>query len=164
MNIYSVEEIERIKKVKETNERLEDFFKTRREEWSSNIEPLYEVFRMELNNQSAKKIMEAQATSLSYRQKINDEISVFLDKRSKQDVKLKKLRQDKFLYYATSFGVKTNTSEKTIMIEAHISEESRNIEIIENYIEFLRASSKNIESLQFTIKNMIELFNYLGKY
>lgn len=163
MQIYTPEEIERIRKVKETNERLEEFFKNRREEWGSNIEPLNEIFKLELNNQSARKIMETQALALSYRQKISDEISVFLDKRSKQEVKLKKLRQDKFIYYATSFGIKTNTTEKGIMVEAHISEESRNIEIIDNYIDFLRATNKNLESLQFTIKHIIELFNYLGR-
>jgi hypothetical protein len=163
MQIYSKEEIERINKVKETNERLEEFFKGRREEWGSNIEPLNEIFKLDLNNESAKKIMQTQSLALTYRQKISDEISVFLDKRSKQEVKLKKLRQDKFLYYATSFGVKTNTTEKGIMVEAHIAEESRNIEIIDNYIEFLRSTSKNLESLQFTIKHIIELFNYLGR-
>lgn len=163
MIIYPPEELERIKKVQETNQRLEDFFKVRREEWNNNVEPLNEVFKMELNTQSARKIMEVQALSLSYRQKISDEVSVFLEKRSKQDVKLKKLRQDKFIYYATAFAVKTNTTEKSIMIEAHIAEENRNIEIIDNYIDFLRSTNKNLESLQFTIKNIIELFNYLGR-
>ena len=163
MQIYSPEEIERIKKIQDVNERLEDFFKKNREEWTKTIEPLNEIFKLELNNQSAKKIMETQALALTYRQKLNDEISIYLNKRSKQEVKLKKLRQDKFIYYATSFGIKTNTTEKGIMVEAHIAEENRNIEIIDNYIEFLRSTSKNLESLQFTIKHIIELFNYLGR-
>jgi hypothetical protein len=34
--------------------------------------------------------------------------------------------------------------------------------LIENHIEFLRNSSKNLESLGYTIKNIIELMNYLG--
>jgi hypothetical protein len=32
-----------------------------------------------------------------------------------------------------------------------------------NYIEYLRQTNKNLESLQFTIKNIIDLFNYLGR-
>ena len=32
-----------------------------------------------------------------------------------------------------------------------------------HYIDFLRSTNKNIESLQFTIKHIIELFNYLGR-
>jgi hypothetical protein len=94
---------------------------------------------------------------------LTEQISSFLDRRSKQDVKLKRIKQDKFIWYATSFGVKTNMGEKSLLIEAHVAEEQRNIELIENYIEFLRQTSKNLESLQFTIKNIIDLFNYLGR-
>jgi hypothetical protein len=107
--------------------------------------------------------MEVQSTCLTFRQLLTEQISHFLDKRSRQDVKLKKIRQDKFIWYATSFGVKTNMGEKTLLIDAHVAEEQRNIELIENYIEFLRQSNKNLESLQFTIKNIIDLFNYLGR-
>jgi hypothetical protein len=107
--------------------------------------------------------MDVQSTCLTYRQVLTEQISHFLDKRSRQDVKLKKVRQDKFIWYATSFGVKTKMGEKTLLIDAHVSEEQRNIELIENYIEFLRQSNKNLESLQFTIKNIIDLFNYLGR-
>jgi hypothetical protein len=107
--------------------------------------------------------METQALCLSYRQALTEQISSFLDRRSKQDVKLKRIKQDKFIWYATSFGIKTNMGEKSLLIDAHVAEEQRNIELIENYVEFLRQTNKNLESLQFTIKNIIDLFNYLGR-
>jgi hypothetical protein len=163
MNVYSPEEVDRINKIKETNDRLEEFFNSKRAEWSKNIDPLFEVLKFEINSQSSKKIMETQSLCLTYRQVINEQISSFLDRRSKQDVKLKRIKQDKFIWYATSFGIKTNMGEKTLLIEAHVSEEQRNVELIENYIEYLRQTNKNLESLQFTIKNIIDLFNYLGK-
>jgi hypothetical protein len=163
MNVYSPEEVDRINKIKETNDRLEEFFNNKRAEWSKNIDPLFEVLKFEINSQSSKKIMETQSLCLTYRQVINEQISSFLDRRSKQDVKLKRIKQDKFIWYATSFGIKTNMGEKTLLIEAHVSEEQRNVELIENYIEYLRQTNKNLESLQFTIKNIIDLFNYLGK-
>jgi tRNA(Ser,Leu) C12 N-acetylase TAN1 len=162
-SVYSQDEVERINKIKETNDRLEQFFQDKRAEWNTMIEPLYQVLKFEITTESSKKIMETQSLCLTYRQMITEQISVFLDKRSKQEVKLKRLKQDKFIWYATSFGVKTNMGEKTLLIEAHVAEEQRNIELIENYIEFLRQSNKNLESLQFTIKNIIELFNYLGR-
>jgi hypothetical protein len=59
--------------------------------------------------------------------------------------------------------VKTNTGEKVILIEGHISENERTIELIDSYIDFLRDTSKNLESFGFSIKNRIELMNYLGK-
>ena len=163
MNVYTTEEVDRINKLKETNDKLEDFFKGKREDWKNTIEPLFEIFKLEITIQTSKRIMETQALCLSYRQALTEQISSFLDRRSKQDVKLKRIKQDKFIWYATSFGVKTNMGEKSLLIEAHVAEEQRNIELIENYIEFLRQTSKNLESLQFTIKNIIDLFNYLGR-
>lgn len=163
MNVYSTEEVERINKLKDTNDKLEDFFKLKRDEWKILIEPLFEVFKLEITTQTSKKIMETQSLCLSFRQMLTEQISTFLDRRSKQDVKLKRIKQDKFIWYATSFGVKTNMGEKSLLIEAHVAEEQRNIELIENYIEFLRQTNKNLESLQFTIKNIIDLFNYLGR-
>lgn len=163
MNVYNQEELDRIARIRDTNDKLEDFFKNKRQEWKELIEPLFQVLKIELNSQTSKQIMEVQSTCLTYRQLLTEQISHFLDKRSRQDVKLKKIRQDKFIWYATSFGVKTNMGEKTLLIDAHVAEEQRNIELIENYIEFLRQSNKNLESLQFTIKNIIDLFNYLGR-
>jgi hypothetical protein len=161
MNVYTTEEIERINKIRDVNNKLEDFFSDRRNTWNKDLSPLYEIIRLDFSRETSSKITESQALCLSYRQIINDEISVYLTKRSKQDAKLKRIKQDKFIWYATGFGVKTNTGEKTLLIEAHVAEEQRNIELIESYIEFLRQTVKNLESYQWTIKNIIELNNYL---
>jgi hypothetical protein len=59
--------------------------------------------------------------------------------------------------------LKTNAGEKSTLIDAHLAENDRTILLIENYIEFLRSSSKNLEGLGYTIKNIIELMNYLGR-
>jgi hypothetical protein len=163
MNLYNEEEISRINKVKETNDKLEEFFNGKREEWTNNINPLFDVIKANFNLENSQKIMESQSLALTYRQMINEQISFFLNKRSKEEVKLKKLKQDKFVFYATGFGLKTNLGEKGLLIDAHIAENDRNLQLIENYIEFLRNSSKNLESLGYTIKNIIELMNYLGR-
>ncbi len=164
MNAYNQEEIDRINKVKDTNDKLEEFFNDKRSEWNKNVEPLFKVIRVDLTNPtSAKDIMEAQSLALSYRQGINEQINFFLNKRSKETTKIKKLRQDKFIFYATGFGVKTNLGEKGILIDGHLAENDRSLELIESYIEFLRDTVKNLESLSYSIKNMIELMNYLGR-
>jgi hypothetical protein len=163
MNLYNDEEIARITKAKETNDKLEEFFNGKREEWTNNITPLFEVIKNNFTLESSIKIMEVQSIALSYRQMINEQISFFLNKRSKEEVKIKKLKQDKFVFYATGFGLKTNLGEKGLLIDAHIAENDRNIQLIENYVEFLRSSSKSLESLGYTIKNIIDLMNYLGR-
>ena len=164
MNVYNQDEVDRINKVKETNDKLEEFFNDKRSEWNKNVEPLFKVLTVDLSNPSnSKHILEAQSYALSYRQQINEQINFFLNKRSKETTKIKKLRQDKFIFYATGFGVKTNLGEKGILIDGHLAENDRCLELIESYIEFLRDSVKNLESLSYSIKNMIELLNYLGK-
>ena len=164
MNPYNQEEIDRVKKVKETNDKLEEFFNDKRNEWNKNVEPLFKIIRVDLTNpSSAKDIMEAQSLALSYRQGISEQINFFLNKRSKETTKIKKLRQDKFIFYATGFGIKTNLGEKGILIDGHLAENDRSLELIESYIEYLRDTTKNLESLSYSIKNMIELMNYLGR-
>lgn len=163
MNLYNEEELARIAKVKETNDRMEEFFNSKREEWTENLKPLFEIIKNNFTLENSNKILEVQAQALTFRQILNEQISFFLNKRSKEEVKLKKLKQDKFIFYATGFGLKTNLGEKGLLIDAHIAENDRNLQLIENYIEFLRATSKNLESLGYTIKNIIDLMNYLGR-
>jgi hypothetical protein len=163
MNLYPQEEIDRINKSKETNDKLEEFFNQKREEWNNNLSPLFDVIKNKLTIENSTKVFESQAIALSYRQIINEQISFFLNKRSKEEVKIKKIRQDKFVFYALGVGLKTNAGEKSTLIDAHLAENDRTILLIENYIEFLRSSSKNLESLGYTIKNIIELMSYLGR-
>jgi len=164
MNLYNQEELDRIQKTKDTNDKLEELFNDKRAEWNKQVEPLFKALTTDLSNPSnSKYILDAQSTALSYRQQINENINFFLNKRSKETTKIKKLRQDKFVFYALGFQVKTNMGEKAILIDAHIAENDRCIELIESYITFLRDTVKNLEAFGYSIKNMIELMNYLGK-
>ena len=164
MNLYNQDEIDRINKAKDTNDKMEEFFNDKRTEWNKNVEPLFKVLSVDLSNPSnSRSLLDAQSVALSYRQQINEQINFFLNKRSKETTKIKKLRQEKFVFYATGFGIKTNLGEKGILIDGHIAENDRSIELIESYIEFLRETVRNLESFGFSIKNMIELMNYLGR-
>lgn len=163
-SLYPQEELERINKVKESNEKLEIFFQDKREDWIKKTEPLYKALNVDLTNPAnLKAVINLQSDALVYRQVINDQVNFFLNKRSKEMIKIKRLKQEKFLFYATGLGLKTNLGEKSILIDAHLSENERNIELIDSYIDFLRDTAKTIESMQYSIKNMIELINYLGK-
>jgi|GEM_PF-4534906 len=163
MQLYDKEEVERINKAQETNDKLEEFFDRKREEWNKTMDPLYIALKENFTLDKSQKIIEIQSLALSYRQMINDQISYFLNRRAKEEVKLKKLKQDKFVFYATGFGLKTNVGEKSLLIDAHIAENERNLQIVDVHVDYLRNSSKNLESLSYTVKNIIELMNYLGK-
>jgi hypothetical protein len=164
MNLFTQDEIDRITKAKETNDKLEEYFNDKRVEWSKNVDPLFKSLSLDLSNPvNSKTILDTQAIALSYRQMLNEQINFFLNKRSREMTKIKKLKQDKFIFYATGFGVKTNMGEKGILIDGHLAENDRALEIIEAYISYMRDTVKNLESLGFAVKNMIELMNYLGK-
>jgi len=115
MNVYDKAELERIKKVNESNDRMEEFLSNQREELEKNIEPLFKVLSIKFNDrESLGSVMDTQAVSLVHRQSISEKITFFLNRRSKESIKLKKLKQDKFIFYATGFGVKTNLSLRQI--------------------------------------------------
>lgn len=46
MDLYNPLEIERIDKLSETNDRLEDFFTNKREQWNKELEPIFEVLQI----------------------------------------------------------------------------------------------------------------------
>jgi hypothetical protein len=48
-------------------------------------------------------------------------------------------------------------------MDAHLAESDRSMQLIESYIEFLRDVRKNLEGFGYTIKNMIDLMNALGR-
>ncbi len=162
LSVYTDEEFSYIKKLEETNDRLDDFFKEKRKNWNNSIEPLFKILKNRFNIDNTQEVIETIAVALSFRQVLNDEISLFLNKRSKEEVKLKIAKREKFIYYSTGFGLKTsNKDQMSILIDGHISQLYRGIDIIDTHIDFLRNSFKNLDSLGYTIKNIIELMNYL---
>jgi hypothetical protein len=165
MQLYDTTELERIDKVKTSNDKMEEFFTQKMEEWNGRVNPIFEVINQKLSVDNSDKVMESQSLALTYRQMINEQITFFLNKRSKEEVKFKKLKQDKFLFYSIGLGgaLKTNASEKAMLMDAHLAESERSIQLIESYIEFLRTCSKELEGFGFTIKNMIDLMNHLGR-
>jgi hypothetical protein len=85
-----------------------------------------------------------------------------LSTRSKDTVLLKKVKQEKFLFYTDSFAIKTNLTEKATLIEAHTAELIRKMELTESYVDYLRGTNKNLETLGYTVKDIIEYHKYLG--
>lgn len=161
--IYPQDELDRINKVIEVNDKAEAFLNEAKQKWMDEINPLFDQMKTKLTVETAQSVIDLQSLALSYRQKINEEISYWLHKRTKEDARLKRIKQNKFLFYATGFGLKTNTGEKGILIDGHIAENQRLIDMYDNHVEFLRSTARNLESLGYTIKNIIDLMNYLGK-
>jgi hypothetical protein len=160
----SMEEMERQNNAsKDMNAKLVTFLETQKIDWNNKINPLFEKLRTNFVLDGTKEVVDAQAYALAYKQHIADDISKYMDKRSKENAKYKKLMQERFDFYATGAGLKTNTGEKKVLLDGSLSEQYRTIELFDTHLEYLRASMKNLDSFGYTIKNLIDLMNYLGK-
>ena len=162
--MYSKEEQLRIDAIALENDKYENFFEAKREKWNEELEPIFKaIYQNNFTLNNSRVIVDAQANALSLRQKIQSDISKYAQKLAKQKSLNKILAQEKFIFYSTGFGLKTNLGEKKLLIEGHLRENERQSNLIETYIDFLRETSSTLESFQYSVKNVIALIEYLGK-
>jgi len=163
MKLYDEKEKQRIKSLEIQNDQFEQVFEDARAEWSKKIDPLFQVIKGSLSSSDSDRILNSQAFALSYRQQLQEEISKWLNKISKENSSLKLLKAQKFIHFSTGFGMKTNSGEKTILIEGNLRENQRTIQILQNYVQFLRECVENLVGFGYSVKNIISLLDYLSK-
>lgn len=146
-----------IAEIQKLNDTLEDYLFEQRKKWNELIEPLMK----QLKTKNQDDIIDLQAKSLSYRQQLSDEISTFLNKLSKEMIAIKRAESDRFTFYSTGFGLKTNTGEKKILFDSELAEMERNKEILETHIEFLRDCRISCDNINWALKNRIQLMGIL---
>jgi len=117
-----------------------------------------------ITESSLKDIVEVQAETISQRQNVIEEIKLYSVRIHKLVQKMKILTKARFEFYATSYQVKTNGTEKLNLINADLSEHQCLISELDEHVNFLRDTSKNLESINFSIKNRIEIDSILGGY
>lgn len=110
------------------------------------------------------KIVDVQADAISYRQQVIEEISIYAVKISKLMQKLKIKEKERFEFYATSYQVKTSGTEKGRLINADLSIMQSFVDEYDQHVNFLRETSKNLDSINYAVKNKIELANILGGF
>jgi len=138
------------------NEKTEELLKIHRNEWLKKFEPLFGTMK-----DGIEELYEMQATALSYRHIIGDEINFYTTKLSKTIAEHKRIKKDKLINYILKFQVKLNTTEKNICIDGDTSEIERYVELLQMHVEYLRESVKTLDNLQFAVKNKIALLDYI---
>jgi len=156
LNKSSSDYQEWIFKLSEVNEKTEEYLSNKREKWNTKLSPLFVKLKS-----SPDELIEIQSTCLSYRQQLTEEISLFMSKLSKEIINYKNAKSDRFMFYATGFGLKTNLSEKSILIDSELSELQRNKELYESHLEYLRECKISCDNINWAIKNRIELFKII---
>lgn len=109
-------------------------------------------------------IVDVQADAINYRQQVVEEVNIYAVKISKLMQKLKQAEKEKFEFYATSYSVKTSGTEKLRLINADLSEIQLFIDEYDHHVNYLRETSKNLDSINYAVKNKIELANILGGF
>lgn len=117
-----------------------------------------------LQEEDLKNIVDIQAEAISHRQSVISEIRIYSVKIYKLVQKIKILTKARFEFYATSYQVKTSGTEKVKLIEADLSEYQLFINELDEHVNFLRDTSKNLEAINYSVKSKIELANILGGY
>ena len=167
-SLYEKEELEAIAKKEESNNRMEEFFKVKRDEWTKDIHPVLEIANLQYNAENAQKIVDLQVDALVHRERLQNEIAFYLNQLSKEKVKFKRQEQDKIVWYALgkvplNVNGKVSGGQMTAIIEGHLVEAKRATEIIETHIEHLRSLVKLLSDVGYQVKNTIELYNFLSK-
>ena len=126
--------------------------------WGLIINKLNERIKLD----HLKDITNVQAEAISYRQEIIEEVRTYSIKIYKLLQKVKTLNKSRFEFYATSYQVKTNGTEKVKLIDADLSEYQCFIDELDEHVTFLRETSKNLDNLNYAVKNRIEIANILG--
>jgi hypothetical protein len=126
--------------------------------WSSIVAGLSN----RIKDDHLKDLVDIQAEAISHRQLVVEEIRKYSVRIHKLVQKMKVLHKSKFEFYATSYQVKTNGTEKLRLIEADLSEYQSFIDEMDEHVNFLRDTAKNLESLNYSVKSKIELYNIIG--
>lgn len=111
-----------------------------------------------------KDVVDIQAEAISHRQSVVEEVNIYTVRISKLMKKMKILNKERFEFYATSYQVKTNGTEKLALINADLSDYQTFIDELDEHVNFLRETSKNLADVNYGVKNKIELANILGGY
>jgi prephenate dehydrogenase len=135
------------------NEKLELFIEKKREHWKDQLSSLFDM----LKSDDKKEMINSQALALSYHQQLQDDITSYLIKLSKGYAERNNFQRDRFLFYSTSFSIKTNKAEKDILLDADLSEDNKYVRLLEAYIDYLRDCKSLCESIQWLTKNKIQI-------
>jgi hypothetical protein len=121
--------------------------------WNTTIEKLADKL-----NCSAKDVVPLQAEVISVRQQLSENIKNMSYEIFKVVSKIKVLKKQNFEWYSTKYPISVNASEKAKLVEWDLHKADHRKDILDNHIEFLRETLRNIDNLNYAIKNKITLY------
>jgi DNA repair exonuclease SbcCD ATPase subunit len=148
---------EDIKKFEASLNELSEKCEEKDKHWNLKIQNLSARFKTKDGNE----IVDYMADVLNEKQMILEDIRQVADKLSKCMKKKRELSEQISQIYSTTSQLKMTDSRLNKMVEAELSVHIRQINIYEIHIEHLRETAKNIEQINYHIKNRIDLMGIL---
>lgn len=147
------------------NEDLEKLFESSRQEWNSKVDPLYDG----IAKAKPEDITQLEATSLSMRQNITEEIAYFKTEMGKTKEKGQMLRKDKVLEYVSPdkrdrqmvAAMNAKYTDKKVLMAGELAFIERTIDMYKNHLEFLIETREVLKSYSYTIKNKLEALDLM---
>lgn len=121
--------------------------------WNKNIDTLSSKL-----NCSVKDVVPLQAEVISLRQMLSDQIKSMSYEVFKLISKMRVTKKQLFEFYSTTYPISTNSSEKAKLIEWDLNKQDHQKMILDNHIEFLRDTLKNMDNMNYAVKNKITLY------
>jgi coenzyme F420-reducing hydrogenase alpha subunit len=126
--------------------------------WNAVIKNLTDRTRGDIKD----VVIEVQPDAISQRQIVAEEVKTYAVKIHKLVAKVKMLSKAKYEFYATSYQIKTSGAEKLKLIEYDLAQHQEFINELDEHVNFLRDTAKNLDNVNYAVKNRIELANILG--
>jgi len=155
------------------NDKLVEVITQKSSEWAKNIKDIMPLLRSAPENMT-----DANALALSYRTMLLEEVSYFTGLMAEHERDIRELKRDKFIFYATGtlpdgtqakgktalhplINKKLSKGEIDIVLLGDLSEQEMTLQVLSDVVAQLKEYIKTIDSILFSIKNRLELFNYL---
>ena len=136
------------------NEQLITRFKKEREEWTERIKNMSERLK------DIYEIAELQVDLYSYRQIAVEYCHTLMVHLSKVNHVFRARKIERWEYYTRNYDLRMDKDPKELHIYVDIADVNERIELLQNHLDFMRESTKTIDSMTFGIKYRIQLEEY----
>lgn len=152
------DEKDKLKIFEDSTKQLERELNNDTKIWNDRVKKVTDALKGDI-----KKLIEVQAEVISLNQIVSDEIRTHTLQLYKSNVNIKELMKQRYEFYSTKYqiNIKNDTTKKGL-VEADLARIQYRSDLLEIHISFLRDTSKDFESLNYAIKNRIELANIYG--
>jgi len=146
-----------MKDIDEMNKELQTQLSSKEDYWNKTIKELSVRLKCSVN-----EVVDLQADVLSQKQILSDEIKYITYELYQFLPILKSLRKKKLEFYLTKYPIKVQGPDRLKLIESDISMYDLRKDMYDIHIDFLKDSLKNMEQINYGIKNKITLYELIG--